>query len=59
MLIQQIDEPLAMGWLDQMQHLMHHDVFQQVLWLLDQFRVQTDRAGSVITAPPLGLQSFI
>ena len=49
------EELLAMGRRDQMEHLVHHDVFEQVLRLLDQLGVQPDVSRPVIAASPLGL----
>ena len=43
-----------MGWLDEMNHFMDDDVFEQVFGLLNQFGVQPDITGAMITAAPLG-----
>ena len=49
------DEALAVGWLQQVRHLMHDDVFEQILRLLHELRVEADMTRTVIAASPLGL----
>ena len=49
------DEPLAVRRLDQVNHLMHDDVLDEVLRFLDQLGVQADMSRSVVAASPLGL----
>ena len=58
MLAQKADEPLTMGRLDQMKHLVDDDVLQQVAWLLDEFRVEADVASAVVATSPLRLHAL-
>lgn len=47
-----------MRWLNQVSHLMHDHILDQVFWFLDQFRVQTDMSRFVIAASPFGFHSL-
>ena len=55
---QQRDKPFAVRRLQQVQHLVHHHVLDQVLGLLHQFGIQADVAGRVVAAAPLGLHAL-
>ena len=47
-----------MSGLQEMQHLMDNDIFEQVPGFFHQFCVQADVAGSGVTASPLGLHAL-
>ena len=53
-LLKNRDEAVAVGWLQQVSHFMDDDVFEQVLGLLDEFRVKSDMPDPVIAASPPG-----
>lgn len=55
MLIQDRDESITMGRLQEMSHFVDDDVFQEILGLFDELGVQADVSGPVIAASPLGL----
>jgi|GEM_PF-6972688 len=52
------NELIAVGWLDEMAHLMDHHVFDQILGFLNQFGVQPDVPGLVVATAPLGLHTL-
>src|SRR4051794_21550165 len=52
MFLQDSDKPIVMGGLNQMNHLVSDHIFKQVLWLFDQFRVETNTSRPVVTASP-------
>lgn len=49
------NEAVAVGWLNQVCHLVHDDVFEQVLRLFYELGVEPDITCLVIAASPLGL----
>src|SRR5262249_45454479 len=52
------EEPPAMSGLDQVKHLMHHHVLEQVLRLLHEFCVEADVARPAVAATPLGFHAL-
>jgi hypothetical protein len=52
---QQCQKPLAVGGYDQMNHLMHHHVLEQIPGLLHELRVQANRSPPVVAAASFGL----
>src|SRR5437870_4243438 len=54
MFLEDCDKMLAMHWLYEVSHFVDDDVFEQVLRLLHEFSVETDMAGAVVAASPLG-----
>ena len=55
MLLKDGDEAIAMHGLDEVNHLVDDDVFEEVFWLLHKLGVKADVPGPVITPSPLGL----
>jgi hypothetical protein len=49
------DEAIAVRGLNEVNHLVSNDVFEQVLWLFYQLGVEADMPSSVVAAPPFGL----
>jgi len=54
-LVHQCEKTGVVGWLQQVRHFMHHDVFKAFLGLLGQFRIEADGTRAVSAASPLGL----
>ena len=54
MLAKDCDEVGTVRRLQQVRHFMHHDIFEEILWLLHELRVEADVAGAVVAASPLG-----
>ena len=54
MLLKDGNETVAMSRLKKMYHFVDYNIFEQILWLLHQFGVETDVAGPMIAASPLG-----
>lgn len=55
MLAQDGQKPLAVRRLDEMDHFVNDDVFEQALRFRHELRIQPNMPGSVIAASPLGL----
>lgn len=55
MLPEYSQEAIAMRWLHEVNHLVNDDVFQEILRLPHQLRIQTNMPGLVIATPPFGL----
>lgn len=51
MFLEDCDEMITVSRLDQMNHFMNNDIFQQVLRLLHQFRIQPNTFCLVVAAP--------
>ena len=55
MAIEEGHKPLAMGRLQEVNHLVDDHVLEQIPWLSHELRVEADGAGARIAAPPLRL----
>ena len=53
--VHQIPKPIVVTTLDQLNHLMHHDVLKAGCRFLCQFKIQPDSAGGPLACPPAGL----
>ena len=52
------EEAVAVGGGEEVDHFVDDDVFEKVLWLLDEFCVQADVGGFVIAASPFGFHAL-
>src|SRR4051812_7038568 len=48
------DEAIAMRGLDEVNHLVNDDIFEQVLWFLHQLGVESNVTSPVVAASPFG-----
>ena len=55
MLREYCQKAFAVRRLNEVNHLVNDDIFQEILGLLHQLRIQTNMSGLLIATPPFGL----